>query len=175
MEDIIEPKLINTLLSRKEIILERWIRLILDGYQTEGAKFFQENNDPFRNPVGTTIKSETELILSQLLGEMDITLLEESLDKIIRIRSIQEFSASEAISFLFLLKHVISEEIKSDDYKDLQMANILDVYVRIDKIILMAFDIYMKNREQISRIKINEIKRRYTFVNMDRKPKRNSI
>lgn len=169
------PKFISTLLSRKEIILEKWIKLILDGYQTEGAKFFQKNDDPFQNPVGTTIKSETELILSQLVGEMDITLLKESLNKIIRIRSIQEFSASEAISFLFLLKQVISEEIKLDNYKDIHTNDILDVYDRIDKIILITFDIYMKNREQIARIKINEIKKRYTFVNMDRKPKRNSI
>jgi len=175
MEDIIEPKLINTLLSRKEIILEKWIELILVGYHAEGAKFFGENNDPFRNPVGTTIKGETESKLSQLLKEMDSALLEKSLDKIIRIRSIQEFSASEAVSFIFLLKQVISEEIITDNYKDIDAIDILDIYTRVDKIVLMAFDIYMQNREQIFNIKINEIKKRSTFVNMDRKPKRNDV
>jgi len=164
MEDIIEPKLINTLLSRKEIILEKWIELILVGYHAEGAKFFGENNDPFRNPVGTTIKGETESILSQLLKEMDSG-----------IRSIQEFSASEAVSFIFLLKQVISEEIITDNYKDIDAIDILDIYARVDKIVLMAFDIYMQNREQIFNIKINEIKKRSTFVNMDRKPKRNDV
>ena len=167
-----ESKFTAALLSRKEIILDKWTKLILDGYQYEGARFFTENDNPFQNPVGTKTKSETELILSQILGEMDFTLLAESLNKIIKIRSIQEFSASEAVSFLFLLKQVINEEISLDEYKDFSTTDILDVYTRIDQTMLLAFDIYMKNREKISQIKINEIKRKYTFMNMDREPKR---
>ena len=169
-----ESKLINTLLIRKEILLEKWIKLILDGYQNEGARFFTENENPFQNPVGTKTKSETELILSQILGEMDSASLEESLEKIIKIRSIQEFSASEAVSFLFLLKNIIGEEINADEYMDIQTTDILNIYARIDKVLLMAFDIYMNNRERISQIKINEIKRKFSFVNMDRKPKGNN-
>jgi len=167
-----ELKLTDTLLARKEIILEKWIKLILNGYQSEGARFFTENNDPFHNPVGTKTKSESELILSQILGEMDFSELGKSLDKIIKIRAIQEFSASEAVAFLFLLKNVIGEEIILDEYKDVHIIDVLDVYARIDKIMLLAFDIYMNNRERISQIKINEIKKKFSFVNMDRIPKR---
>ncbi len=174
LEVIIDSKVANALLLRKEIILEKWIKLILDGYQAEGARFFTENDNPFQNPVGTKTKSESELILSQILGEMDLVLIEESLDKIIKIRAIQEFSASEAVSFLLFLKNIISEEIKADECKDIQTSDVLTIYERIDKIMLMAFDIYMNNRERISQIKINEIKKKFTFVNMDRKPRRNN-
>ncbi len=174
LEVIIDSKVANSLLLRKEIILEKWIKLILDGYQAEGARFFTENDNPFQNPVGTKTKSESELILSQILGEMDLAVLEISLEKIIKIRAIQEFSASEAVSFLFFLKQVINEELKADECKDIQTADVLIIHERIDKTILMAFDIYMNNRERISQIKINEIKKKFTFVNMDRKPKRNN-
>lgn len=171
LEVIIDSKLINALLLRKEIILDKWIKLIFDGYQSEGARFFTENDDPFHNPVGTKTKSGSELILSQILGEMDFAEIEKSLEKIIKIRAIQEFSASEAIGFLFLLKNIIGEEIKLDEYKDVQIIDVLDVYARIDKIMLLAFDIFMNNRERISQIKINEIKKKFSFVNMDRIPK----
>ncbi|MCP4706811.1 MAG: hypothetical protein GY865_19610 [candidate division Zixibacteria bacterium] len=166
-----ESKLINSLLSRKDIILDKWIKSILDGYQFEGARFFTENDNPFHNPVGTKTKSESELILSQILGDMDLAILEKSLEKIIKIRSIQEFSASEAVSFINLLKQVIDDEINSEEFKDIPNSDILNVFARIDKVILMAFDIYMYNRERISQIKINEIKKKYSFVNMDRVPK----
>lgn len=170
-----ESKLKTTLLSRKDIILEKWIKYILDGYQSKGTRFFTENDNPFQNPVGTKTKSETELILSQVLGEMDLALIEDSLEKIIKIRSIQDFSASEAISFLFLLKKVIGEETALNEYKEIKTFEVINVFDRIDKIIFMAFDIYMNNRERISQIKINEIKKKFTFVNMNRKPKEKTI
>jgi len=169
-----DSKVANALLLRKDIILEKWIKLILAGYQTEGARFFTENDNPFSNPVGTKTKSESELILSQIMGEMDITKLKDSLEKIIKIRSIQEFSASEAVSFIFFLKKVIGEEIKSDELKNIEIADVINIYNRIDITVLIAFDIYMNNRERISQIKVNEIKRKYSFVNMDRTPKRSN-
>lgn len=171
MEDIIESKLTNHLLIRKEIILDKWIKSILDGYQSEGAKFFSKNENPFQNPVGTNIKKETELMLSEILGEMDKDVLGASLEKIIKIRSIQDFSASEAVSFIFILKSIIADELNSEEYKDITIVDVLNIYTRIDRVLLMAFDIYMHNRERISQIKINEIKKKYSFVNMDRKPK----
>ena len=93
MEDIIESKLTETLQSRKDLILEKWIQQTLNGYQSKGARFFSESNDPFRNPVGTKTRNEAEVIFLQILNEMNQSIIEESLEKIILIRSIQEFSA----------------------------------------------------------------------------------
>jgi len=171
MEDIIESKLTNCLLTRKSKILEKWTNLILDRYQSEGVRFFTDVNDPFRNPVGTKTKSGAEWILTEILGPMNESQLEERLSKIIMIRSIQELTAAEATSFLLMLKTVIEEELKLDEYSGIATSEVLEIFGRIDKAMLMAFDIYMANRERISQIKINEIKKKYTFMNMDKVPK----
>ncbi|NIR14460.1 MAG: hypothetical protein GWN86_11135, partial [Desulfobacterales bacterium] len=52
-------------------------------------------------------------LYEELLGEMNIDRLSSSLNNIIRIRSVQDFSPSQAIGFIFLLKKAIREVLES--------------------------------------------------------------
>jgi len=58
--------------------------------------------------VGYTISQEINVLYEELLqGRVDSDKTATSLDSIIRIRAIQDFSPHEAVSFVFLLKKAI--------------------------------------------------------------------
>jgi hypothetical protein len=82
------------------------------------------------------------------------------LDEIIRIRALQNFTPSQALAFIFLLKIVIREELAEEIRKENLAAEILELESRIDGLALLGFDVYTKRREKIYEIKADEAKRR---------------
>jgi len=72
------------------------------------------------------------------------------LEELLRIRAVQEFSASEAVSFIFLLKPLLRGRSGHDDRID----------ERIDELALMAFDAYMRSRERLLALQVNESRRK---------------
>jgi len=99
---------IEELLSRKKTyIIKKCVKLIMETYPPESSEVFENSGDRFQNPVGFTIRSEVENIYNELAGKMDMEMLGNSLENIIRIRAVQGFLPSEAISFVFLMKKAI--------------------------------------------------------------------
>jgi hypothetical protein len=139
--------------EQKTAILESWRTMIFQTYPADGARFLNNEKDRFANPVGSVVRQSTEVLLEGLLteGGEDGPAMAVALDAIIKIRAVQDFAPSQAVSFIFLLKEILREHVPMD----LNMLN-----VRIDRLALVAFDSYMKNREQIHQIKIKEIKSR---------------
>jgi len=80
------------------------------------------------------------------------------LDNIIRIKAIQDFTPSQAISFIFDLKKIVREEFKSDNsgFEDRISEELSKLDSRIDNLALEAFDIYMKCREKIYDLRAKE-------------------
>ena len=147
------------LLSRKKTpILERCFNLVVETYPADTSRFLKREKDRFINPVGSTISQEMEAVYDELLQEMNSDKLADSLDNIIKIRSVQDFSPSQAIAFVFLLKQAIREELEDE----IQQKGILDELLafesKIDKLALLAFDIYVQCREKIHEIRLNEVK-----------------
>jgi len=141
-------------------ILDRWFDLILQSYPADSAQFLRQTQKQFANPVGYTIAREIGLILDSLLdGASPDADLSASLDRIIRIRSVQEFTASQAVGFVFRLKSIIHELAKRLPDSDRCEAELREIDTRIDRLALMAFDVYVKCREEICEIKVNEFKR----------------
>ncbi len=131
--------------------------MIFQTYPADGARFLQREKDRFANPVGSTICQSTEVLLEGLLtqGGEHGPGMAEALEAIVKIRAVQDFAPSQAVSFVFLLKDVLPEFAAAEAPLDLDELN-----ARIDRLALVAFDCYMKNREQIHQIKIKEIKNR---------------
>lgn len=153
-------KLGNLLEQNRSAILQTWFDLILQTYPADASGFFKNQRDRFANPVGYTISHEMEALFTELLEGMDSDRISRSLDNIIRIRAVQDFSPSEAVHFVFLLKRAIGEKLGSEITKARIFDEMPALEERIDKLALLAFDIYMKCREQIHEIKINEVKKR---------------
>ena len=151
--------MLEHLLSQKRAaILKRWLGLILGTYPADSSRFFKREKDRFVNPVGYTISLEIEALYDELLQGMNRDKLSASLDNIIRIRSVQDFSPSQAIAFVFLLKKAIREELASEIRENQLFEELLRFESRIDQLALLAFDIYMKCREKVYEIRVNEVK-----------------
>ena len=147
------------LLSRKKTpILARCFNLVVETYPADTSSFLKREKDRFINPVGSTISQEMEAVYDELLQEMNSDKLADSLDNIIKIRSVQDFSPSQAVAFVFLLKQAIREELEDEIQEKRILDELLALESQIDKLALLAFDIYMQCREKIHEIRLNEVK-----------------
>ena len=152
---------IATLLSQKKAaILGRWLAMIYESYPPETAIFLRKEKNRFDNPAGYRISEGLEGLFGALLEEMERDQVLTCLDEIIRIRALQNFTPSQALAFIFLLKTVIREELAEEIRKENLAAEILDLESRIDGLALLGFDVYTQRREKIYEIKADEAKRR---------------
>jgi hypothetical protein len=145
----------NLLLQNQKAILERWLHLILETYPADTSALFKKEKDQFINPVGSTISREIETLFEELLQDMNSDRLSASLSAILKIRSVQDFSPSRAVGFVFLLKKAIQDVlgIRIDEKQILE--EWLKFQSKIDKLALQAFDIYMDCREKICEVRVN--------------------
>jgi hypothetical protein len=146
------------LAGNRAAILERWNHLIVETYPPNTSRFLRRERDRFINPVGYTISREIGVLFEELVGEMDLDRISRSLENIMKIRSVQDFSPSEGVGLILLLKKTIKEKL-GDEISDVRIFeewSALDS--KIDTMALLAFDIYMKCREKIFEIKVNEVK-----------------
>jgi hypothetical protein len=148
----------NLLLLNKDAILKRWFHLILETYPADTATIMRKNKNQFTNPVGSTISREIEVLFGKLCEGIRDEKCQASLDSILKIRSVQDFSPSKAVGFIFLLKRAIGETLRDEICKESVMDEWLKFQSRIDDLALKAFDIYMDCREKICEIRVNEAK-----------------
>jgi hypothetical protein len=149
----------DLLLEKKSAILKRWFDVILESYPADTSNFLKKQKNRFANPVGYTISQGIEGLFGEILQGIDSEKVSPFLDNIIRIKAIQDFSASQAVSFIFLLKKVIREEFEKEIKENQFSVELAALEVKIDELALLSFDIFMKCREKIYDLKAEEIKR----------------
>jgi RsbT co-antagonist protein rsbRD N-terminal domain len=137
----------------KAAIAKEWLKQTAATYPLQTVDFLLREKDPFRNPVGHALRTQLPLITEELLGEMDRTRLSAALESIVRIRAVQNFSASQSVEFIFLLKRILRE-----GWKQLEEDRVV-LEDRIEQAALMAFDLYMKCREKIYEVMADEARR----------------
>ncbi len=146
----------DLLLRDEAAILKRWLDLILQTYPADTAALMGKEKSPFTNPVGATISREIEVLFKRLCEGSPLEKCDAPLDSILKIRSVQDFSPSGAVGFIFLLKRAIGEMLKAEIGNESISEEWLRFQARIDDLALRAFDIYMACREKICEIRINQ-------------------
>jgi len=146
----------DILLQHKEAILERWFCLIMETYPTDLSVLLKKEKDRFVNPVGSTFARGIETLFSEILHEWDDQKLSHPLEDIVKIRCVQDFSPSQGIGFVFLLKRAIQEVLAGKIQEKQILQEWLKFQSKIDQLVLLAFDIYMRCREKIYEIRVNE-------------------
>ncbi len=147
------------LTKNRERVVEKWRQGIIDTYPVDGRGFLRQQDDRFANPIGYVVREETDRLFGCLVNDTDPEATRSSLDKLIRIRAVQDFLPSEAVSFVLLLKPIIrellAEEIETHALHD-ELQTTEDA---IDGMQLMALDCYTLCRDRISEIKVNDARR----------------
>ena len=145
--------------QKKSVILERWFDSILETYPSDTRHFLRTKKDRFDNPVAHRISSGIEGIFDQILNDEKAEKASPFLDKVIRIRAVQDYSPSQALAFVFDLKRLVREAVAEDTREDQLSEELWTLEQEIDEIGLLALDIYMKCREEIYELRVNEVKR----------------
>lgn len=142
-------------MSLELAILDRWIERTLKSYPEGMHAFLGGEQDPFRNPVGHTLRENLATLLHELMGTMDRNRVAPALDALVRVRAVQNFSPADAVRFVFGLRQAIFEVSGAvPDWLE----------GRIDELALMAFDQYMRCREQIFELRAKELRQRARYA-----------
>jgi hypothetical protein len=151
------------LTEKKSAILKKWFNTIAETYPVDTSDFLKKQKAQFTNPVGYTLAEGTEGLFDGLLKGLLPEEVSLFLDSTVRIRAIQDFAPSEAVSFIFQLKSVVRQELGNEILRQQGIAEELLVFESaVDDLALFAFDLYMKCREKIYELKANEA-RNMTF------------
>lgn len=142
--------------KKRDGIVSEWFECIVTGYAPETAKFLRQQRNPFANPVGAQLRDELGPLYDGLLEGTDPEELTPSLDRIIRVRAIQDLKPSEALGFLFELKRIIRNRVTADH---LDVGPELAAFdTRIDRLVLTAIDVFAACREQVFEIRVKQIR-----------------
>ena len=137
-------------------VLGRWIEVAIDDYPEETGKFLRSQSDRFANPVGASLREGLSELLDGVFRGVEPDELTSALDRVIRVRAVQEFSPSAAVRFVFDLKNLLREVMKGAGSDAADLLDVLDD--RIERLGLHAFDVYMGCREQMWSIRMQEIR-----------------
>jgi len=149
--------------EKREEILSRWYDAILNTYPAEAASFLRKNRDRFENPVGQRIIEGIDGLFEELLGDFDEERIKYFVDRIIRVRAVQDFNPSAAVGYAVALKKVL-REVLEDELAPEVLPEYLDLLEKIDEISLYSFDVYMSCRERLYHLKVEEWKKRLFMV-----------
>jgi hypothetical protein len=147
------------LAARKAELSEKWADLVLKTYPKETQKVWSRQKDRFQNPVGAAIIEATGELIDHLIEWQDAGRIAVSLDRLIRIRAVQDFTPSQAISFVYLLKKLLRDEFFRPMKKNGTLDELLKFEAKVDNLAMMSFDIYCKSREEVFRFRVEEVKR----------------
>jgi len=150
-----------TLLSAKSpTILEKWLDILLGSYASETVLFLKKGKDPFANPVAHQLTRGLKDTLAVLVENQETEAAAAALDEVIRVLALQELPPSQALAFIFVLKQVVREEL-APELKDPSLApELVELESRIDGLTLLGFDGYMRRRERLYEMKLNEMRSR---------------
>lgn len=148
----------DLLLEKKALIVEKWFNSIINNYPSDSSHFLKKQKDCFLNPVGHTISQNIDGLFDEILHEVESEKVYPYLNDIIKINAVQDFSPSKAVSFIYLLKQVVRDELGSDIRKNKLSEELKSFETQLDNLTFLSFDIYMKCRERIFELRVNEIK-----------------
>jgi hypothetical protein len=147
----------NSRPDSRSAVADQWLARTLGSYPSLTSHYLLEEKDPFRNPVGRALREALPALVEELLGGMDPARITAALDQVIRMRAVQDFSASQAVGFVFDLRDILRRESPAELTPE--------VDARIDRMALAAFDVFVKCREKMDRIRVEEARRSVYVLN----------
>jgi len=150
----------KVLAEHRDAILSRWQEMVFSSYPPEAARFFRSEKDAFRNPVGSSLLRCTRTIYDGVALGAETGTVPEALECLVRLRAVQEFSASSAVAFVFWLKRAVREHLRQLGTESELWPDLVVLDERVDALAAAAFDLYGQCRERIYAIRVDEHRRR---------------
>jgi hypothetical protein len=129
-------------------MLEQWLARAVEVYGEKVAPLAVAERDPFRNPVGHTLRTHLGLLLCELQGGMDPAAIDASLEQIMAVRAVQDLSVEQALGFVFELRGILRHERSGPEAAEID--------VRLDRLALAAFARFLACRERMAQLRLQE-------------------
>lgn len=156
----------TVLLQKSSSILKQWFELVIQSYADDTTQFLRRQKDPIANPVGAAIRDGLEGIFKGLIEAIesregdrlafDPDRIRPLLDRIVRIRALQNIKPSESIGFVSDLKTVLRDAAG----KDAGAADLAAMDAWVDALLFLAFDVYSACREDLHEVRLKDERRR---------------
>lgn len=140
--------------ANRSALVARWADLIFATYPEQGAVFLRNEKDPFKNPIGSAVRRELAVLVDWLAGDGEVAEVLSAVDKLVRIRAVQDFTPAQAVGFVFLAKRALRELMEAEGAAAADELSAL--FARVDDLVLKAFDAYTTARERIAEIRVRQ-------------------
>lgn len=151
-----DSKFTLCLLENRDAIVDQWVDILLATYATDGASFFKRQKDQFANPVGHTVKVGLGELFDLLCRPETITALPAPLLHLLKIRAVQTFTVTEAVSFIYAGKELVRQRCKPAELGE-ALKELFAFESRCDQVALLVFEEFVLDRERVHKIRLREL------------------
>jgi hypothetical protein len=146
--------------QRRGEVSATWRGLILASYPAETARVLSADQDRFANPVGHLLAAVTDAVVAGLVEGRSPEELAGAIDGFIRVRAVQDLTPAQAVGFVLELKAVFREQLAGTPWAPDAASELRALEDWVDRLLLVAFDVFARCREQVYAIRVNEIRNR---------------
>lgn len=136
--------------ARRDTAIQKWTNAVYATYPFETTGFIRTQTDQFANPVGYATRKAAAAVYDAVTGrDVDMDEVRAAVAGLIRVRAVQDLKPEQAVGVLFLYKPVLRELFLVDMLAAGDFDAFLDMGERLDSLALLAFNMYLADREQV--------------------------
>lgn len=156
----VSMKTIDIFRRHRDEVTRLWTEAVFSTYPLETNGFLRTRDDPFCNPVAHMTREAAGALYDAAIGEsVSVASTKAALDRFVKLRAVQKFTPSQSLGVFSLMKPILRKHVLPDLGRKLD--EYLDVESRIDSLTLLAFDMYVQDRETLAESRITEIRTQY--------------
>ncbi len=146
--------------ERRTQVIDKWLSAVFAMYPFETVGFMRTREDRFANPVGHAIRQAAQALYDAVTGaDVERERIDAALAAFVRVRAVQDLRPDQAVGALFLLKPVLREHFLVDALAAGGFQDYLEMESRVDTLALMAFNLYVADREVVYAERVAEQRR----------------
>lgn len=146
--------------ENEEAIAKTWVGMVASTYAGETASFLIRERDPFANPMGDVIRKAAPLLVKALGTESPGPEAIDYLDRLLRLRSLQDWTAGEAVGIVHRLRTAVLKQVGDRLDRDA----LIELAERVDALSLKAFEVFTSCREQLYEVRLHERDRHHASL-----------
>ena len=146
--------------ARRLEAIQKWTDAVFALYPFQTTGFLRTQKDRFANPVGHATARAAEVLYDAVTGrDAEQAEIDEALSALIRIRAVQDLRPEQAVGALTLLGPVLRELFLTEALAEGELDSFLDALARLDSLLLLAFNLYVADREALYAERVAECRR----------------
>ena len=141
-------------------ILKQILREVLQTYPDQAKPLISVGSDRFANPLGATLSEGVEEIFEVITGDKTLDEIELPLERMFKLKAVQEGKTNLALDFLFSLKSIIRNICNPAGGNPAELQELFEIEERIDQIVMRGLQVFISAREKLLELQVAEIKHR---------------